>query len=706
MILLLAVVLMIGVGGVPAATADLDFATRIRPVLSDKCFACHGPDRTKLRGGLQLTGREAATRESDGVRAIVPGNPDASEMVRRLFSTDPDEVMPPPETKNPLTSAEKELLKEWIRAGAEYTGHWAFDRIRRPREPAVKNGARRRTSVDSFVLSRLEKRGFGFAPDAKKEKLIRRVSFDLTGLPPTIEEVEAFVKDRSPKPFEKVVDEYLSRETYGERMASEWMDVARYSDTYGYQVDRDRHVWPYRDWVIKAFNANKPYDTFVTEQVAGDLLPNATDQQILATTFNRLHPQKVEGGSVPEEFRVEYVSDRIQTFATAFLGLTMECCKCHAHKYDPISQEEYYSLASFFDNIDEAGLYSFFTPSVPTPTLLLIDDAKKKEMAMAEQLIATKRKTLADAMADAGGFVKPDQPTVPGLVGYYDFETGSSAVNTVNANHAAVGIARNKIVDGRNSKAVRLTGDDEIRLALGNFTRNDPFTISLWMKSPKKFPRAVVFHRSRAWTDAASRGHELLIEDGRLSAALIHFYPGNALRVQTKDELPLKEWVHVTMAYDGSSKAQGLKLYVNGRLAEVVIVRDKLTKNITGGGGNNITIGARFRDRGFKGGSVDDFKVFNRQLTAAEAAELFSPGHLASLSVEQLQDYLAATESGLVGKALAELKAARAARGKLVDNLPEIMVMREMETERPTYFLHRGAYDQRRQQVPSGTPAY
>ena len=506
MILLLAVVLMIGVGGVPAATADLDFATRIRPVLSDKCFACHGPDRTKLRGGLQLTGREAATRESDGVRAIVPGNPDASEMVRRLFSTDPDEVMPPPETKNPLTSAEKELLKEWIRAGAEYTGHWAFDRIRRPREPAVKNGARRRTSVDSFVLSRLEKRGFGFAPDAKKEKLIRRVSFDLTGLPPTIEEVEAFVKDRSPKPFEKVVDEYLSRETYGERMASEWMDVARYSDTYGYQVDRDRHVWPYRDWVIKAFNANKPCDTFVTEQVAGDLLPNATDQQILATTFNRLHPQKVEGGSVPEEFRVEYVSDRIQTFATAFLGLTMECCKCHAHKYDPISQEEYYSLASFFDNIDEAGLYSFFTPSVPTPTLLLIDDAKKKEMAMAEQLIATKRKTLADAMADAGGFVKPDQPTVPGLVGYYDFETGSSAVNTVNANHAAVGIARNKIVDGRNSKAVRLTGDDEIRLALGNFTRNDPFTISLWMKSPKKFPRAVVFHRSRAWTDAASRG--------------------------------------------------------------------------------------------------------------------------------------------------------------------------------------------------------
>ena len=694
----------IGMTGLPAA--EPDFATQIRPILSDKCFACHGPDRTKLRGGLQLTQRDEAIRERDGLRPIVPGNPDASEVVKRMYATDPDEIMPPPETKNPLSQKEKELLKEWIRKGAEYTGHWAFEPIRKPAEPRVKNSQRRRTPVDSFVLSGLEKQGFGMARDARKEKLIRRVAFDLTGLPPTPQEIDAFLKDKSPKAFEKLVDDYLSRESYGERMASEWMDVARYSDTYGYQVDRDRYVWPYRDWVIKAFNANKPYDQFVTEQIAGDLLPDATDQQILATTFNRLHPQKVEGGSTPEEFRVEYVSDRIQTFATAFLGLTMECCKCHEHKYDPITQEEYYSLASFFDNIDEAGLYSYFTPSVPTPTLLLVDDAKKKAMAKAEELIAEKEKALAAAVKKSNVARPAGQLTIPGLVGYYDFESTQGVVNTVNPTHGRAGIARNQIVDGKVGEAVRLTGDDEIRLGLGNFTRNDPFSISLWLKSPTKFPRAVVFHRSRAWTDAASRGYELLIEDGRLSAALIHFYPGNALRVQAQNELPLNEWLHVTMTYDGSSRADGLRLFVNGQQVATKVVRDKLTKNITGGGGNNITIGARFRDRGFKGGSVDEFKIFNRRLTEVEIRELHAPGHLTKRSVEELRAYLAATENESVHNAEAALLAARTARSKLVDNLPEIMVMREMPEERATYFLNRGAYDQRRQQVPSTTPEF
>ena len=704
--LVLAMVLTVGITGSGGFAAELDFATQIRPILSDKCFACHGPDRTKLRGGLQLTQRDEAIRERDGIRPIVPGDPAASEIIKRMFASDPDETMPPPEAKNPLSKAEKELLRKWIREGAEYSGHWAFERIRKPIEPKVQAVQRRRTPIDSFVLSRLERKGFSFSPDARKQKLIRRVAFDLTGLPPTPKELDAFLNDKSPKAFERLVDDYLSRETYGERMASEWMDVARYSDTYGYQVDRDRYVWPYRDWVIKAFNANQPYDDFVTEQIAGDLLPEATDQQILATTFNRLHPQKVEGGSVPEEFRVEYVSDRIQTFATAFLGLTMECCKCHEHKYDPITQAEYYSLASFFDNIDEAGLYSFFTPSVPTPTLLLIDDAKKEAIAKAEELISAKERALAAAMEESGAVRPAGQLTVPGLIGYFDFESTRGVGNTVNPTQGAAGIGRNQTVDGPSGKAVRLTGDDEIKLGVGNFTRNDPFSISLRLKSPRKFPRAVIFHRSRAWTDAASRGYELLIEDGRLSVALVHFYPGNALRIQARDELPLNEWVQVTITYDGSSRAGGLQLFVDGKPVATEVVRDKLTKNITGGGGNNITIGARFRDRGFKGGLVDEFKVFNRRLTAGEVRELFEPGALASLSGQELQRYLAATVSQSVRQAAADLLTARAARSRLVDNLPEIMVMREMAEERPTYFLNRGAYDQRRQQVPSATPGF
>ena len=329
-------------GSCPAA--EIDFARTIRPILSDKCFVCHGPDKGTLKAGLRLDQRELALREKDGITAIVPGNASMSEMVKRIFATDADDRMPPADAENPLSESERQLLKTWIEQGARYEGHWAFEPISKPDEPSLKQTGRRRSPIDSFVLAKLEAKGFGFASDVRKEKLIRRVAFDLTGLPPTPTEIDGFVGDQSVNAFGKIVNGYLARKTYGERMASEWLDVARYSDTYGYQVDRDRFVWPYRDWVINAFNRNLSYDQFVTEQVAGDLLPNATDDQILATAFNRLHPQKVEGGSVPEEFRIEYVSDRTQTFATAFLGLTMECCKCHDHKYDPLAQAEFYGL--------------------------------------------------------------------------------------------------------------------------------------------------------------------------------------------------------------------------------------------------------------------------------------------------------------------------------------------------------------------------
>lgn len=699
-------------GGSVVSAADLDFARQIRPILSDKCFACHGPDQQNQKAGLRLDVRDEATRERDGITPISPGKPGGSEIIRRIFAHD-DDVMPPRENKNPLTEEEKNLLRQWIEEGAAYKGHWAFERITKPTEPKIKSTPRKRTPIDAFILRQLESKGFSLAPDAQKEKLIRRVAFDLTGLPPTVKEIAAFLNDKSPKAFDKVVDDYLSRKTYGERMASEWLDVARYSDTYGYQVDRDRYVWPYRDWVINAFNRNMRYDDFMIEQVAGDLLDNATDQQIQATTFNRLHPQKVEGGSVPEEFRIEYVSDRTQTFATAFLGLTMECCKCHDHKYDPLSQAEYYQLSSFFDNIDEAGLYSFFTASaVPPPTLLLRDQEKMEEIELRHLEIAEAGMAVDVALtAAAKEFSQSDSPgqlAIPGLVGYYDFESTSGFPNTINPAHGNAGAGRNKVVDGKFGKGAQLTGDDGITLGLGNFTRNDPFTISLWLNSPAEFDRAVVFHRSRAWTDAASRGYELLIEGGRLSAALIHFYPGNAMRVRAKKPLPLNQWIHVTMRYSGSSRAEGLSLFVNGEEIETDVIRDKLTKNITGGGGNTIMIGARMRDRGFKGGQVDEFKIFDRQLTAIEVKELVAPGHLATLVTRKDKsaiDYFARTRSEAVRKAQADLKAARVTRSKLVDPIQEIMVMREMKEERPTFLLHRGAYDQRRQQVSSGTPS-
>ncbi|MGB4740646.1 MAG: DUF1549 domain-containing protein, partial [Fuerstiella sp.] len=542
---------------------------------------------------------------------------------------------------------------------------------------------------------------------------------DITGLPPTLAEIDAFLADDRPEAFEAVVDRLLQSPHFGERMAADWLDVARYSDTYGYQVDRDRFVWPWRDWVVKAFNNNKPYDEFVVEQLAGDLLPNPTSDQILATTFNRLHPQKVEGGSVPEEFRVEYVADRAQTTATAFLGLTMECCRCHDHKYDPLSQREYYQFYSFFNNIDEAGLYSYFTNSIPTPTLRLSTDEQRQQMDVSQQkideatakvaalrasILGTDRgqKTLDSAQADLAARLQDSSKLVPGEIAKFDFETGSYGGDSV--------------VEDRGSKVVKLTGDHGIDVKVGNFARWQPFSISTWIKTPKAFERSVVFHRSRAWTDAASRGYELLIEDGHLSTALIHFWPGNAIAIRSVKPIAVNEWLHVTITYDGSSTAAGLQLHVNGEVLATEVVRDNLYKNITGGGGDNITIGERFRDIGFAGGRVDDFRVFDRQLTAIEIKQVFDGSSLANLlntkaetqSPEQQRDlraYAAATTDSEFIAAVADLQKARESLCRQQDALQEIMVMQEQPTPRKAWILARGAYDAHAEEVTAEVPA-
>ena len=376
--------------------AKIDFAAQIKPLLSDRCFLCHGPDAEGREADLRLDSQEGilAPLASDAeLHAVVPGHPETSEMVARILSDDADIQMPPPDSGLSLSAEDKDLLRRWVAEGAQWQGHWSFEPIRKPAVPVVQNSEWIQDPIDAFILRKLEVADQVPNPLETPERLLRRVTFDLTGLPPAIADVDRFISDTSPDAFEKVVDRLLASNRFGERMTADWLDVARYSDTYGYQVDRDRFVWPWRDWVINAFNSNMPYDRFITEQLAGDLLPNATQDQILATTFNRLHPQKVEGGSVPEEFRVEYVADRSQTVSTAFLGLTMECCRCHDHKYDPLSQREYYQLYSFFNNIDEAGLYSFFTSSVPTPTLPLPTQQQTQQISEAEQqvLVAEQR---------------------------------------------------------------------------------------------------------------------------------------------------------------------------------------------------------------------------------------------------------------------------------------------------------------------------
>lgn len=683
------------------------FNRDIRPILSDNCFFCHGPDASNREAGLRLDVRDEAIDV-----AILPGDAEASELIARILSEDTDLVMPPPSTGRALSAEQKALLRQWIDEGAEYQAHWAFVPPVRPTPPTVAGDTWRDHPVDRFLYAAMRDQGLSPQPPAAPETLLRRVYFDLTGLPPTLDQIDAFLADASPGAYERLVDALLASPRFGERMAADWLDVARYSDSYGMQVDRDRDVWPYRDWVIRAFNSGMSYDRFLTEQLAGDLLPDATPDQILATTFNRLHPQECEGGSVPEEFRAEYVADRTQTVATAFLGLTLECSRCHDHKYDPLTQIEYYQLTSFFDNIDEAGLYSFFTPSVPTPTLKLPTADQQAELdrlaaVVAEREAAVERlfrerlaeRKASDANESLTGAVIPYPPT--GAIKHLDFEAEAAPKGTTS-------------VEGVVGRGLRIGGDDEVGVGVGNFNRWEPFTVSLWLRVEDVKERAVVFHRSRAWTDAASRGYELLIDEGHLQWSLIHFWPGDAISVRSAEPLGTGEWQHVAVTYDGSSRADGLQIHLNGRPAEIEIVRDHLTKNITGGGGDTIAIGARFRDRGLTDGVVDEFFVWDRQLSDLEIATLakLAATDLATLIEEDAEAawqrwwrHQGITADDDYRAALAALREARQAWCSYVEPIPEIMVMREMEPRRETHWLARGAYDAPVEPVERTTPA-
>ncbi len=678
--------------------ARVNFNRDVKPILSDRCFLCHGPDAETRESDLRLD------TESGIAGVIVAGQPEASDLIARILS-DGDDHMPPVDSNLALSAEEVKTLELWVAQGGKWEQHWSFVPPKKVQVPKVKSvwGS---NSIDSFILSRLEQKKLQPSPPASKNVLLRRVTFDLTGLPPTIEELDAFQADGSEGAYEVVVDRLLGSPRYGERMTSDWLDVARYSDTFGYQVDRDRFVWPWRDWVIRSFNENMSYDQFLIEQVAGDLLPEATDDQILATTFNRLHSQKVEGGSVEEEFRVEYVADRTHTFATAFLGLTLECARCHDHKYDPLSQKEYYQLFSYFNNIDESGLYSFFTNSTPTPTLRLLKPEQKIKLAALQASLKEIERKRPSRLA---------QPVARKEIESLLEIRGADPIEVVDFN--AVGGANEKTKDARGNPAVKLSGDDAIGLKTGNFTRYQPFSISLSMNTPDKKERAVIFHRSRAWTDAASRGYQLLIEDGKLSASLIHFWPGNAIRVKTKQEIPLNQWIDVSVVYDGSIDAAGLSIFVDGQVMELEIVKNKLTKNITGGGGNSIAIGERFRDRGFANGLVSSFKVYDRQLSSLEVALAHDPdqykqvflnsevnGKLPGWQLRMLAEHLELNASEAFNGYCAELKSARQAVCGELDRATEIMVMREMDQPRDAFVLARGLYSDRQEKVSAATP--
>jgi len=706
----------LGLAGVVAGGEVPDYNRDIRPILSDNCFHCHGFDANTRKAGLRLDEREGAMEKG----ALVPGDVEASELVVRILSHDPGDVMPPPDSNRHLSDEQRSLLVAWVEAGGEYSQHWAFGPVERPGLPELgEEGARWvREPWDALVWQRLEREGLRPAAEDSRERWLRRASLDLTGLPPTVEEVRAFLADEGEGAKERVVERLLGSPHYGERLAVDWLDVARYAETFGYQADVEMHMWPWRDWVIRAFNDNLGYDDFIRQQLAGDLLPGATDEQVLATGFNRLHRQTNEGGSIDEEFRQAYVSDRVATAGTAFLGLTLDCARCHDHKYDPISQKDYFQLAAFFSQIDESGLYSHFTRATPTPTLWLWegDQRERHEAAAAEVARLEGEWSALVAEVAAGAAAGGAWPGEGSLLGEARYELEPGEVREAGGNRV--------VDDGEVGRAIHFSGDDEWKLGdeLPELARSSAFSVGLWLRPGEvavggAMPeREVVLHQSRAWSDSGSRGMELVLHDGRAFFGLIHFWPGNAAAVRTVAPLARGQWQHVVVSYDGSSRAAGMAIWVDGERAEVEVVRDGLTRDIrhrrewgdSDVGGLRLTMGARFRDTGFAGGAVSGLRLDERAWGELEIAELAGLGTAAELwagaGVGARAEWLAGRE--VRGRELlVQLRAAREGLDAVAAEVREVMVMREMGDKRPVHLLERGEYDHPGELVEAATPA-
>jgi hypothetical protein len=703
--------------------AKLDYNIHVKPILSDKCFLCHGPD--------------AARRAAD-LRLDVPGFVVGDDILSRIFSEDPDFVMPETSAKIPLSDYEKAVIAKWIEQGADYADHWAFTPPERPEPPTVAEAEWNEHPIDQFIRRQQEAKGFGFTPEADRDLLLRRLSFDLTGLPPTPQEIAGFESDRSPDAYEKQVDRLLATSAYGERMATQWMDLARYADTHGYTVDRYRDMSPWRDWVIKKMNENQPYDEFVTWQLAGDLLPNATREQVLATGFNRLHPQNLEGGIIEEEFRSAYVADRADVFGVGLLGLTISCAKCHDHKFDPISQRNYYEFYSYFNNVDEAGLIPWDgatpPPRLDLPTerqdsiITFLKDLEKKQEAA---IVSVTKGNLgkADEWIDKEGYHRLAPAT--GLRAHFPLNDArlANAVRPSEKGKMDRKFSPNEspeLTEGHNSRGLLLDGDAWVDLhPVGVYRRDEPFSISVWAKIPRDLKTGFLFHKGQGTRLHGERGYHLYLDTFGLQLLMAHVNPGNSIVEFAKMDVPRDEWIQLTTTYDGSSRAAGYKLFLNGEELQTEVQNDDLSRDIIFHDMTDaiyadviepgLQIGARWRGKGLRGTVVDDIMVYNRELSPLEVLRSGNP-EVAKQLLAKRATALSAKEKDLLREHyltvnLPAYKTARkellATRSRLVDSMEfvkEIMVIREMEAPRQTHILDRGQYDAPTEAVVTQTP--
>lgn len=716
----------------------VDFNYHVKPILSDRCYQCHGPDEKTRKAGLRLDVESIAfSKLESGKRAFSSGNLYKSESAHRIIHDDPDVVMPPPEANLALTNREKAIIFKWIEQGAEWKEHWAFLPPKKQKTKTDSNALQ--NPIDQFIKKRLEQEGLDFSPKASKAILARRLYLDLTGLPPSIVELDDFLNDKSEQAYENLVDRLLDTDAHTERLALDWLDLSRYADSHGLHADGIRTMWPWRDWVLKAFKQNMPYDQFVTWQLAGDLLPEATQEQKLATAFNRNSPMTAEGGVIDEEWRLHYVFDRTETLSTAFLGLTVACAKCHDHKFDPISQKDYFQLTAFFNNIRELGMTGDdgeFGPLLPLSneaTQTKLDQLNqglnhiKKDIAITrEQLqkvyqyseeLALKTKAKPQLVFH-GAFekmtkIKKGRHSVDGKK---DFFGGIDQMPEI-----VPGIKGNAFQFSKDHDHLHITND-----LIPNIEWTDPFSLSIWMNTNKrKKGSSQTLVANAGWKNDLWRGWEYYMDDqNRINLRLINVAPSNLIHVRSVDSLQLNTWQHLMVTVDGSGKTEGVRFYQNGKEIETIGVIDNLYKTIKPtyrdkdkgfvSSKRNLIIGKSYEgstgDFGLFSGKLDEFKFFNGVLTPFEVQSEHSEttGQKEEIAWTTVQKHLIEKDPQIL-ELKKQLKENREEYLETYAPIPEIMVMREMDQPRPTYLYNRGDYSEPlytvEAKVPEALPA-
>jgi hypothetical protein len=695
---------------------EVEFNRDIRPILSDHCFPCHGPDRARRKADLRLDTEAGALADLGGERAVVPGEPDQSELLHRITANDNSKRMPPAKFGRRLTDRQVHLLRRWIEQGAHWQPHWSLMTPKRPPFPRVQNTSWPHNGIDRFVLARLEREGLRPAPECDRTTLLRRVTLDLTGLPPTPAEVDAFLNDSAPDAYEKVVDRLLASPRFGEQMATPWLNGARYADTNGYQSDGERSMWRWRDWVIDAFNANLPFDRFTIEQLAGDMLPGATLEQQIASGFNRNHRGNAEGGIIPEEYAVEYVADRVETTATVWLGLTIGCARCHDHKFDPIAQKEFYRLFAYFNNVPERGKaikYGNSPPMIKAPTREQQQQLAKLQKRLTEAEQRFQRLVPQIAACQLAWEKTPDasKPTkwslTENLEAHFPFDRATRDQARVSFNDGSVAY-----VPGRLGEAADFDGKRYLDAGdVAAFGYYDKFSIAAWVRPGRGLHGTLL---SRMTDDARAAGYSIRLDKGHVHVDLVVRWLDDAIRVHTARSLPPEQWCHVVVTYDGSRVAAGIKVYLDGRPEKLVVDLDDLNQNFRSK--QPLRLGAGHGPAGRFQGSLDDVRIYRGVLSPEDAAILATPDDIPSLvatpgdkrtpsqALKVRRFFLETQAPSEVRQARRELLRLRQAKEELVDSIPTTMVMQEMLRPRDTFVLVRGEYAKHGEKVTPGVP--